>query len=177
MKLKNLVIASALALSSSLAAQAAQEMGAPQSERFRAQEFSADLFGSVSVGQETINDFTSHRIRHDGRLGLGVGVNYFVTRNLGVGLDASSENAGHSFVDQVSGSVIYRFPFEIGLAPYVYGGGGRQFDFTELWFAHAGAGLEYRFHRNWGVFIDARYVFTDGTRNFGVGRLGVRYAF
>ena len=177
MKLKNIMMASVLALSSTMVAQAAQQFGGPQPERFRAQEFSADLFGSVSVGQETINDFDSSRIRHDGRLGMGIGVNYFVSRNLGVGVDAYTENAGHSFVDNVAGSIIYRFPFEIGLAPYVYGGGGHQFDFNEQWFAHAGGGLEWRFHRNWGIFLDARYVFTDGTRNFGVGRLGMRYAF
>jgi len=52
---------------------------------FRAQEWSLDLFGSVSVGQETINRFSQQRVRDDGRLGLGAGGNYFFTRNFGLG--------------------------------------------------------------------------------------------
>ena len=40
-----------------------------------------------------------------------------------------------------------------GLSPYVLGGGGRQFDPTELWFAQFGAGLEYRFCRNVGAWF------------------------
>jgi outer membrane protein W len=74
--------------------------------------------------------------------------------------------------------LIGRFPIgHGGLAPYVFGGGGYQFDVIEQWLGNVGAGLEYRFTRNWGVFIDARYVFTDETKNYGLGRLGVRFSF
>ena len=145
---------------------------------FRANEVSLDLFGSLSVGQETLNDITDERVRDDGRLGMGLGANYFFTRHLGLGGDAYTENAGHSFVDNASGNLIFRIPLDsIHLAPYAYGGGGRQFDPTGLWFAQAGAGLEVRFTRNIGLFADGRYVFTDGTGNIGVGRLGFRYSF
>ena len=145
---------------------------------FRANEASLDLFGSVSVGQETLNHISEERVRDDGRLGLGLGGNYFFTRHLGLGGDAYTENTQHSFVDNASGNLIFRIPLDaIHLAPYIYGGGGRQFDPTELWFAQAGAGLEVRITRNLGIFADGRYVFTDGTGNIGVGRLGLRCSF
>lgn len=145
---------------------------------FLANEVSLDLFGTASVGQETLNDITDERVKDDGRLGLGLGVNYFFTRHLGLGGDAYTENVHDSFVDNASGNLIFRIPLdEIHLAPYAYGGGGRQFDPTELWFAQAGAGLEVRFTRHFGLFLDGRYVFTDGTGNIGVGRLGLRGTF
>lgn len=178
MKLKAMFITVMLAGSFFICSTNGAEELSPPSERFRAGEFSFDGFGTVSIGQETINHLTSRRVRHDGRLGAGLGVNYFATRQFGFGLDAYSENTGHSVVDSASANFLYRFPFEqIGLAPYVFGGGGRQFDPTELWFAQAGGGLEFRFHRHWGIFGDARYVFTDGARNYGLGRFGVRAAF
>jgi len=145
---------------------------------FRANETSIDLFGSVSVGQETINHISRERVEDNGRLGLGLGANHFFSRNLGLGVDAYTENAGHSFVDNTSGNLIVRFPFEsVHLAPYVYGGAGYQFDPSGLWFGQAGGGLEFRFAKQVGLFVDARYVFTDGTQNFGVGRLGFRFLF
>ncbi len=145
---------------------------------FRANETSLDLFGSVSVGQETINHISGNRVVDDGRLGAGVGLNYFFTRYFGMGGDAYTENTGHRFVDNASGNLIGRFPIEsIHLAPYVYGGGGRQFDPSKVWFGQAGGGLEFRFSPHVGLFADARYVFTDGTKNFGLGRLGLRLSF
>ena len=149
-----------------------------ENEKYRAKETTLDLFGTGSVGQETIDRVTDERVRHDLRIGAGVGLNYFITRNLGLGGEAYSENTGHSFVDNASVSLIGRFPLgHSGFAPYVYGGGGRQFDPALLNFLHAGGGVEYRFTRQLGLFVDARYVFTDETENHGVGRVGVRFAF
>jgi hypothetical protein len=150
----------------------------PPALLFRANETSLDLSGSVSVGQETINNISSERVEDNGRLGAGLGLNHFFTRHVGLVADAYTENAGHSFVDNTSGNLIVRFPFEsIHLAPYVYGGAGYQFDPSGLWFGQAGGGLEFRLSRQAGLFADARYVFTDGTQNFGVARLGLRLAF
>jgi hypothetical protein len=145
---------------------------------FQANEFSLDLFGSLSVGQETINHISHERVEDDGRLGLGLGGNYFFHRNIGLSADAYTENAGHSFVDNSSGNLVVRFPIDsIHLAPYLFGGGGYQFDPSGLWFGQAGGGLDFRFTKRVGLFLDARYVFTDGTKNFGVGRFGVRFGF
>jgi len=145
---------------------------------FRANEASLDAFGTVSVGQQTINHISGDRVRDNGRLGAGLGANYFFTRNIGLEGDAYTENAGHSFVDDASGSLVLRLPLEgIHLAPYIYGGGGRQFDPNEAWFGQAGVGLEVRFTHDFGLFADARYVLPEKIDNFGVFRVGVRLTF
>ena len=150
----------------------------PPEYLFRAGETSLDLFGSLSIDQETIDNISGERVKDDGRLGLGLGANHFFIRHLGLGVDAYTENTQHSFVDNTSGNLILRIPIEgLRLAPYAYGGAGYQFDPTGLWFGQAGAGLEFRLAKHVGIFADARYVFTDGTRNFGVGRLGLRLPF
>src|SRR5262245_17903718 len=59
---------------------------------FRPDEFNLDLFGSVSVGQETINHISGERVKDDGRLGAGLGGNYFFHRFVGIGADAYTEN-------------------------------------------------------------------------------------
>lgn len=147
-------------------------------DNYGAKEATLDLFGSGSVGQQTLNHITDAKIKHDLRLGAGAGLNYFFTRNLGLSGEAYSENTGHSFVDNASASLIGRFPLgQSGFAPYVYGGGGHQFDPIELNYLHAGGGLEYRFTRRMGLFVDARYVFTDETPNYGLGRVGLRLGF
>ncbi len=48
---------------------------------------------------------------------------------------------------------------------------------AKAWFGQAGAGLEYRFTRHLGLFVDARAVLPEKTTGFGVGRLGLRFAF
>ncbi len=150
----------------------------PKEEVFRAQELSFDIFGSVSAGQETLDNISGNKISHDGRFGAGIGANYFFTRYFGIGADAYTENTDSSFVDSASANVIGRLPFDaVHLAPYIYGGGGYQFDLTESWFGQAGAGVDIRVTKNWGLFVDGRYVFTDKTSNYGLGRVGVRLAF
>jgi opacity protein-like surface antigen len=148
------------------------------SQLYQAQEVSLDLFGTDALDKHTIDHPSGHRIRHDSRLGAGIGVNYFFLRYLGVGGEAYSEDTRHNFVDNVSGSLIFRLPIgETGLAPYAFGGGGHQFDPVIASFGHVGGGLEYRFIHNVGIFVDARWVWTDHDRDYGLGRAGVRVAF
>lgn len=145
---------------------------------FRANEFALDVFGSVSVGQDVIDHISSDRVEDNGRLGLGLGGNYFATRHLGIGVDAYSENAAHSFVDNTSANVIIRIPIEsVRLAPYIYGGGGRQFDPSTRWFGQIGGGLEFRITPEFGIFTDARYVIPDEANEIGLARVGARFKF
>ena len=145
---------------------------------FRADELSLDVYGSLSLGEEVIENISRDRVQDNGRLGLGAGLNYFFSRNFGLSVEAYTENAGHSFVDDAAGSLVFRIPIDkIRLAPYVFGGGGYQFDPIEQSFAHVGAGLEYRFVNNMGVFLDGRYVFTEDSKDFGLARLGFRFSF
>ncbi len=145
---------------------------------YRKNELSLDLFGGGTLDEHDIDRVSGDRIHNNGRLGLGGGLNYFFLRNVGVGGDVYAENPDHSFIDEASGSLILRFPIgRTGLAPYVFGGGGHQFDPQPATFGHAGVGLEFRFNPNVGVFTDARWVATDRIGDYGLARAGFRFAF
>ena len=145
---------------------------------FRASELSLDLFGTGSVGEDDLDPISGDRLRRDGRLGAGVGLNYFFTRHVGVGAEAYTEDTQGHFVDAASGNLIVRFPIEsVRLAPYVFGGGGQQFDPAETCFAQGGAGVEVRVTPNIGFFADGRYQFISDSSDAGLGRLGVRFSF
>jgi hypothetical protein len=147
-------------------------------EKYRAMETSLDIFGTGSISQETINHFNGFRYRDDVEGGGGVGLNHFFTRNLGIGAEAYSEDTNRHFVDSTSGSLIVRVPLGAsGFAPYAYVGGGHQFDPIDLSFGQAGGGVEYRFTPQVGLFADARYVLTDGAKDHGLVRAGLRLAF
>jgi hypothetical protein len=149
-----------------------------QSDYYRSGELSVDAFGTGSLGEYTITHASGDRIRKNILLGAGAGVNYFITRNIGIGGDAYSENTTGAFVDSASASLILRLPLgQSGFAPYAFGGGGHQFDMAQMWFGQFGAGTEYRFTPHVGVFIDARAVVPNETKYYGVARLGLRFAF
>ena len=145
---------------------------------YRSNELSVDAFGTGSLGEYTLQHLSSDRVRQNVRFGVGAGINYFFTRNIGIGADAYSENTTGAFVDSASASLILRLPLgQSGFAPYAFGGGGHQFDMAQLWFGQFGAGMEYRFTPHVGIFVDARAVVPNETRYYGVGRLGLRFAF
>ncbi|HEY3931731.1 MAG TPA: hypothetical protein VGM58_05115 [Verrucomicrobiae bacterium] len=145
---------------------------------YRAHELSIDAFGSGSLDERTIAHLSTDRINHNGRLGAGAGINYFFCRYVGIGGDAYTENTAHNFIDSASGNLIGRLPIgNSGVAPYIFGGAGHQFDEVEQTFAQGGAGIEIRFTPHIGFFVDARYVFPGKTDNYGVGRAGLRFSF
>ncbi len=148
------------------------------SDLYHAQEVSFDAFAEGSVGARTIDHLSGDRIRRNGRLGAGLGVNYFFCRYLGVDAEAYSEGATQSFVRSASGNLIFRFPIlETGLAPYIFGGGGYEFADARKGFGQAGGGLEYRFVRHVSIFADARAVIASRSENYGLGRAGLRISF
>jgi hypothetical protein len=111
--------------------------------------------------------------------GGGVEVNYFFTRNLGIGLEGTWLDAS-SVIHAVSANFIYRYPFEHGTwawAPYAFAGGGGQFDGTNAAFGDFGLGAEFRFSPKWGVFSDGRWVIHDRLSNYALIRAGIRLVF
>jgi hypothetical protein len=145
---------------------------------YRANELSLEGFGSGSIGKYTIDHLSGKRIRDNTKLGAGVGISYFITRNLGINAEMYSQNTSGVFIDSASINAVFRMPLgQSGVAPYAFAGGGRQFELSRVWFAQGGLGLEYRFCPHVGVFVDARAVFPNETRYYGVGRLGLRVAF
>jgi hypothetical protein len=152
------------------------------SHLFNANEFTFDLFASYIANERHFTAFPNTNIRH-GRWGGGLGLNYFWSRDVGIGVDASAQTESQTFVDHVGGNLIVRFPIDaIRLAPYVFAGGGRKFDPTDAWFGDGGAGLEFRLNPHMGLFGDARYVWVErnnlnGTRDEALLRAGLRLAF
>ena len=100
------------------------------------------------------------------------------TKNVGIEAEGFSESTHHSFVNDVGGNLMLRFPIgRTGLAPYVFGGGGHEFEPTDATYGDGGAGVEFRFCPHFGIFGDGRFVATDTKSNFGMGRLGLKFSF
>jgi hypothetical protein len=149
-----------------------------QGDYYRSSELSVDAFGSGSLGEYTLNHLSGPSVRQNVRFGLGAGLSYFITRNIGIGGEAYSENTTGAFIDSASANLTLRLPLgQSGFAPYIFGGGGHQFDMAQLWFGQFGGGMEFRFTPHVGIFVDARAVVPNETRYYGVARLGLRFAF
>lgn len=133
---------------------------------YTANELSLDGFGSLTAAERNIEHLFDTSIKgQNGHWGGGVGVNYFFTREIGIGGDMNIiANTHGNFVDQVAGSLIIRFPIDpSGFAPYVFGGGGRVTNPLWAWEGHAGVGIEYRLNPVVGIFSDARYMWVDNS--------------
>jgi hypothetical protein len=144
------------------------------SQKYNANELSLDMFGTYNKDFAHFDDLFDHTWR-GGEFGGGVGMNYFLTKYLGIGVDTFFQRHGR-FFNNVSGDVTLRAPIgNSGWAPYVYGGAGwRDVKGPDELTAHGGVGIEYRFNPHLGVFTDARYVWTDKTADEGLLRLGFR---
>jgi hypothetical protein len=190
MKIKNIIAVGAVLMGTAGMAKAAHVWEDPNvwgashftydtagGPKYSASELSFDAFGSYVAGERHLSKLFETDIRH-GTWGGGVGLNYFFTRELGIGGDINMGANGGAFVDQAIGSVIARWPFEpAGIAPYVFGGGGRGIDPTWEWLGHAGIGLEYRFNPVTGIFVDTRYIWADKSNDRIFFRAGLRVVF
>lgn len=108
--------------------------------------------------------------------GAGVGGNYFFTQNIGAGVDTYMDAFTIPYLLNAEG--IFRYPIrQTGLAPYGFGGFGRQWDHAAQWLGHVGVGIEYRWRPQLGAFFDAREVFPSETRDYAVLRFGFRFVF
>ncbi|HSH96505.1 MAG TPA: outer membrane beta-barrel protein [Roseimicrobium sp.] len=178
LKKNSLLVGATALMLAAVSAFGSEQVAADSGSYYQANELSVDGFGSASVGKDTINNWSGSRVKHDARLGAGAGINYFFTRNIGIGGDALLENTSGPFIDSASVSLILRFPLgSTGFAPYALGGGGRQFDIDHALSCHFGGGIEYRFAPKVGAFVDARCVVPEKTSYYGTARLGLRFSF
>jgi hypothetical protein len=153
-------------------------VGPEPQELFSAKEISLDMFASYSAPETEFSHLFQTNIRDGGTIAGGAGLNYFLTKAIGVGGEVNIPNNGGSFVDMVSASLIVRVPIEkASLAPYIFGGGGRTTDKVWEWTQHAGVGLEFRINRETGIFVDGRYVWADESSDSLLLRAGLRLVF
>ena len=151
----------------------------PNAPKYTASELSFDMFGSYISAESHFTDLFDTNIRH-GNWGGGVGLNYFFTRELGIGTDINIGDNRGNFVDQVMGNFYARLPIgNSGFAPYAFGGGGRSTDQVWEWLLHGGIGMEYRFNPITGIFLDSRYIWhtKDGSTDRLQFRAGLRLIF
>jgi hypothetical protein len=138
---------------------------------------STDLYSSHEASLDAFGFYGSRDKggNHDA-WGMGVGANYFFTRNIGAGADTYMDAFTIPYLLNVDG--IYRFPLkQRGLAPYGFAGIGRQWDHAAQWLGHVGVGIEYRWRPQLGAFFDAREVFPSETQDYAVLRFGFRFVF
>jgi hypothetical protein len=174
----------------------------PVESLYRDHEWQIDLFGAYAPSGPDAGRYLGNHA-----WGGGAGINYFFTRNFGLGLEGSAlRGTGKSSNHDVSGdfglNLIGRLPIaNTGWAPYgfagiggfVPGNGNNVFNTTINGFSrtirghnnddilfqgHVGLGVEYRFTRNIGAFADGRYTFVEnGHDDYGLIRTGLRFAF
>jgi hypothetical protein len=145
--------------------------------KFTRNEFSMDIFGSFTAAEEKFSHLFQENIR-DGKWGGGVGINYFLTREIGIAGDINMPDNKGALVDSISGSLVLRLPSEnTGLSPYIFGGGGRGTDRVWEWLGHGGFGLEWRWNPVTAIFSDVRYVWAEKTTDALLIRGGLRLIF
>jgi hypothetical protein len=151
------------------------------SAKYNANELNLDLFGTYNKNFAKFDDLFDRTWRH-GEFGGGVGMNYFFTKYVGMGVDTYFQRRGHLF-NNIAGNLYLRMPIaNSGWAPYIYGGAGWSdgspavggANATDELTAHGGVGIEYRLNPHLGLFTDARYTWMDKTPDEGLIRLGFR---
>jgi len=148
-------------------------------EKYLDREVSLDLFGSYLNPERKFPNLFSTNIRQ-GRWGGGAGLNYFFLKNVGLEGDVNLSDHPGRIVDQVVGNLVLRLPLgNTGLAPYIFGGGGRAVSPRWDWVYGGGVGLEYRFSPRFGLFADGRFLWDHRTtaENRLVLRAGLRIVF
>lgn len=138
---KILILFSILTLPAVIA-RAADQLPAPEvTKYFKANEFSATVFGGVRT-----SDFDSERSH------AGVGVGYFLTENIGGDISTSWEDLNGQFFDNISVRALYRIPIDKNA---IYGFLGGQFLFdNDDWAALLGVGVERRWKPWLGTFLE-----------------------
>jgi hypothetical protein len=147
---------------------------------YRANELSVDAFAAgASDGRRDDHHFDfGHHDRQDVRGGGGGGLEYFFCRYIGIEAESFALANDRNTASAVGGNLVLRWPVgQIGLSPYVFGGGGNEWTHRTEGYGDAGAGLEFRFNRSIGIFGDGRFVGPGSARDYGMGRFGVRFTF
>jgi hypothetical protein len=137
-------------------------------------------FAETELQLDVYAAYSSSDGDHGDGFGGGLGINYFFQRYFGIGVDTTLTDGDTSAVWQISGSLIGRYPIELGsvcLAPYVKVGGGLQVDGGPEGYISTGGGLEFRVTPRLGIFGEGSYNFSEGENDFAQARLGMRFVF
>jgi hypothetical protein len=178
MRLKKLLVMTVLACGTLSALAQTTTTTTYWNDHFRYDRTSATLYNPGEVTLDLFGTYADRdRFGNDGdQWGGGLGLNFFLNRYIGIGADSYLEEWKWPY--RVNGSAIFRLPIDsVGLAPYVFGGGGREFKYAPQWTFHAGGGLEFRVNQHTGIFADGRRVWPDKTPDYTLVRFGMRLGF
>ncbi len=166
---------------------------------YNAGEVQVDVFGAYGFASSG-----NERVIGDDVIGGGLGMSYYFTRWFGIGGETSLFDTDADLLGTAAFNLFLRAPIaDSGFAVYAFGGGGVSYnaedidydDFDDardraeddedlqddddvLFLWHLGAGVEYRFNPNFGVFADGRYTWVErDDSDFGLVRVGLRFAF
>lgn len=166
---------------------------------YNAGEVQIDVFGAYGFASSG-----NERVIGDDIVGGGLAMSYYFTRWFGIGGEGSLFDTDHDLLGTAAFNVFLRAPIaESGFAVYAFGGGGVSYnaedidfdDFEDardraedddelrddddvLFLWHLGAGVEYRFNPNFGMFADGRYTWVErDDSDFGLVRVGLRFAY
>jgi hypothetical protein len=147
-----------------------------------------DKTGTVSLNVVTNKEWYSPGISFDAfgsartfdlnnaRAGAGLGANFFFANNLGVGVEALTENTAHRFIDYAQGNILWRL-VSSRAALNLSAGAGYDTEHKEI-YASMGGGPEYAITEYLHGFFDARAVKPiEGGDISGLFRLGLRLQF
>jgi len=160
----------------------------PPTGCFNDRELQLDVFGAyeVGLGPDHAGPIKDHA------WGGGIGVNYFFTRYIGVGVDGewvsthrnALQGGEETANNQVNGSLTFRYPIDrYCIAPYLSLGGGAEINHGSFGEFFVALGLEYRILPNKiGLFVDERWSYygdygTHDDQNNFTTRAGVRWVF
>jgi hypothetical protein len=155
-----------------------------------------DPSGTTKEVHTSKHHFNVNHISHN-LGGGGIQGGYFFTRYLGILADLAFLG-GDDYATAATGNIVFRYPFEFGarsssgyskdgqdtgtgptwgIAPYVIAGGGAQWQPECLGIADIGAGLELRWSKNYGFFIETRWIVHDHSQNYFATTAGVTFAY
>ena len=143
----------------------------PETCNFRDTEFQLDAFGAGGFYREGRPGF-----------GGGLGANFFFARYFGIGVEQDLLGRSNSAaLWSTIGTLYLRYPIcAWNLAPYAMVGGGTAYGSGLKGHGEGlvGAGLEYRFTPNVGLFTDGRFVYSSvEPKGAALVRTGLRFAF
>ncbi len=140
----------------------------PNADKFNAPDATLDLFGTWADRDRFGGE--------DDSFGGGLGFTMYFIRFLGISADSYIEEWKWPY--RANASLLVRLPLgQTGLAPYGFGGGGRQWKYIPQYTAHAGAGLQLKLNPHTALFGDWRRVFPEVTQDHHLVRFGLNLGF
>jgi hypothetical protein len=133
--------------------------------------------GDFSAGERFFSVFGSYVDKSGDALGLGAGVTYFITPQIGVGTATHVERVEGKLLDNLNGEAYFRVPLQdLAVAPYGVTAIGYSFE-TEEMFYSIGGGAEWKLSQRLRAFGDLSWQFNQDSKDGVAIRLGARVAF